>query len=430
VEFLSRGISNHSPTIISVGTLQSFGLKPFKFYNFWIEHKGFLDWVKEGWNFQVDGFPMFPLYMKLRSVKAVLKDKNMVCFRNLKQKVIQARENLSLAQTSIMDSFGSANSLLKERECLHAYVSITRVEESFLKQKPRNQWLQLGDKNNSFFHRSLKVQNARNTINYLWDEHGNKVDDVEQIKEVAVDFYKNMLGTDQLHFAEAKTSRIKQLIPVAISSEHAAILEKKVYAEEIKDTLFHMKANKAPGPDVFFVDFFKASWAIVGQEVVDAIKGFFNSVSLLREVNAIIISLVPKKVNPFAMGDFRPITCSNVIYKCITKILSNRMLPFLSDLVSKNQSAFIPAKSISENVLLAQELVRGYHKEKGNPRCTLKVDLMKAYDSVNWEFILHCLYCFGFPKIFLGWIRECIITPKFLCVSMVLWLAILKEKRG
>jgi hypothetical protein len=94
------------------------------------------------------------------------------------------------------------------------------------------------------------------------------------------------------------------------------------------------------------------------------------------------------------------------------------MLPFLSDLVSKNQYVFIPARSISENVLLAQELVRGYHKKKGNPRCTFKVDLMKAYDSVNWEFILQCLHCFGFPKIFLGWIKECITTPKFsMCIN-------------
>jgi hypothetical protein len=113
---------------------------------------------------------------------------------------------LSLARNGVIDSFGSANSLLKVRECLHAYVSITRAEESFLKQKARNQWLQLGDQNNSFFHTSLKAQNARNTINYLWDKHGNKVDDVEQIKRVAVDFYKNLLGTDQLHLL-----RLKQL---------------------------------------------------------------------------------------------------------------------------------------------------------------------------------------------------------------------------
>ena len=87
---------------------------------------------------------------------------------------------------------------------------------------------------------------------------------------------------------------------------------------------------------------------------------------MLKEVNATILTLVPKKVNPFAMGDFRPIACCNVVYKCIM-----------------NQPTFIPSRSISENFLLAQELVRNYHKKKGNPRCTLKIDLMKTYDSVN-----------------------------------------------
>ena len=113
------------------------------------------------------------------------------------------------------------------------------------------------------------------------------------------------------------------------------------------------------------------------------------------------------------MGDFRPIACCNVIYKCITKILSNRMLPLLGNLISMNQSAFIPSRSISENVLLAQELVRNYHKEKGKPKCTLKINLMKVYDSVNWEFIIQCLQCFGFLDRFLSWIKECITSPKF-----------------
>jgi hypothetical protein len=62
-----------------------------------------------------------------------------------------------LLKKEVLDSFGRASSLLKENECLHAYVSITKAEESFLKQKARNQWLELGDQNNSFFHRSLKV---------------------------------------------------------------------------------------------------------------------------------------------------------------------------------------------------------------------------------------------------------------------------------
>ena len=165
--------------------------------------------------------------------------------------------------------------MLKEKECLHAYVSITKADESFLKQKVRNQWLQLGDQNNSIFHRSFKIQNAKNTITHLWDELGNRVEDVEQIKRVAVQFYEKLLRSNQMLFTEEKVARIRYLIPIIISGGNVARLEMEVTAEEIKDILFHMPSNKAPGPDGYTVEFFKASWSIVGKEVVGAIKGFF-----------------------------------------------------------------------------------------------------------------------------------------------------------
>lgn len=78
-----------------------------------------------------------------------------------------------------MENYGRADCLQKERECLHAYVSISRAEEAFLKQKARNQWLQLGDQNNSFFHRVIKGRYARNTITFLCDEQGRRVEDVD-----------------------------------------------------------------------------------------------------------------------------------------------------------------------------------------------------------------------------------------------------------
>lgn len=110
-----------------------------------------------------------------------------------------------------------------------------------------------------FFHRSLKVQQAKNTITHLWDEQGQKVDDVEQIKLVAENFYKKLLGTDHMVFNEAKATRIRQLIPRVIPADKAILLVKEVTEEEIRDTIFHMKANKAPGPDGFSADFFKAA---------------------------------------------------------------------------------------------------------------------------------------------------------------------------
>ncbi|GJU33654.1 hypothetical protein Tco_1182008 [Tanacetum coccineum] len=68
----------------------------------------------------------------------------------------------------------------------------------------------------------------------------------------------------------------------------------------------------------------------------------------------------------------------------------------LGPLVDENQSAFIPSRQISDNILLSQELMRGYHINRGFAKCAFKVDIQKAYDSVEWEFLASCLKAFGF----------------------------------
>lgn len=80
---------------------------------------------------------------------------------------------------------------------------------------------------------------------------------------------------------------------------------------------------------------------------------------------------------------------------------------------SHNQTAFFKGRSKSENILLAQDLVKRYHKEKGKARCAIKVDFKKAYNSVEWNFILMCLMAVGCPPIYVHWIRECITNPRF-----------------
>ena len=82
-------------------------------------------------------------------------------------------------------------------------------------------------------------------------------------------------------------------------------------------------------------------------------------------------------------------------------------------IISSNQSAFIQGKSIIDNVLMAQELVRGYGRRSLFPRFALKVDLMKAFDFLDWEFILDILLALYFLFQFVGWIAGCIITPKY-----------------
>jgi hypothetical protein len=277
VDFLSAGVSDHSPGLITVGSLVSFGPKPIKFCNFWLEHGDYMEWLSNCWMQEINGVPMYKLCRKLKEFKAILKSKTTSCFGNLRNKIIQACESLDLAQKAVIDSRGRADCLLKERECLHAYVSITKAEEAFLKQKARNQWLQLGDQNNAVFHRILKGRQVRNSISFLYDELGNKVEDIAQLKSMALEFYRNLLGSKNTHFTDASAERVKQLISPIVPIEEATLLERDVTAEEIKKTISSMKSNKAPGPDGYTAEFYKSSWHIVGGDVIEAIQNFFQN---------------------------------------------------------------------------------------------------------------------------------------------------------
>ncbi|GKD64739.1 hypothetical protein Tco_1306847 [Tanacetum coccineum] len=125
------------------------------------------------------------------------------------------------------------------------------------------------------------------------------------------------------------------------------------------------------------------------------------------------IALIPKVSSPTRVKDYRPISCCNVMFKCISKIIANRIKEFLKVLVSPNQSAFVPGRSIADNILLTQELMHNYHLDRGLPRCAFKVDIQKAYDTVDWAFLKNILAGFGFHARMIGWIMECVTTTSF-----------------
>ncbi|KAL2225548.1 UNVERIFIED_CONTAM: hypothetical protein Sindi_2917000 [Sesamum indicum] len=85
----------------------------------------------------------------------------------------------------------------------------------------------------------------------------------------------------------------------------------------------------------------------------------------------------------------------------------------LDKIISPCQGAFIPGRSIGDNIMLAQELFTGYNQARLPPRCALKVDIRKAYDTVEWDFLLAVLQLFGFPPTFTRWIEECVTTTSF-----------------
>ena len=413
-EVLQPGLSDHCPLVTRLNLRQDSGrrkLYPFKFFNFWADHPTFLQLVKDAWNCDVFGTPMYRLTRKLKSVKAALKAFNFHSFAKLHDRVVDAKENLKQAQFALLNN--SYDSLLVENEkkCLKAFHDLACAEEGFLKQKSRIQWLKLGDQNTSFFHKAIKSRNARNSIKVLTLASGGRVEDPEDIKQEAIAHFQNILcydgpSTDHNHYLD-------NLEGFTWSPQHKESLNRRITQEEIKNAIFSMNDSKALGPDGFTSLFFKKAWSIAGSDVTEAVESFFNSGCMLREINCTIIALVPKVPNPESMHDYRPISCCNTIYKCISKIIASRIKMCIPDIINPSQSAFVHGRSIADNVLITQDLMHNYHRNNGRPRCALKIDIKKAYDTIFWSYVIDILYRLGTPANILKYIKVCITTSSF-----------------
>ncbi|KAL0286732.1 UNVERIFIED_CONTAM: hypothetical protein Sradi_7141400 [Sesamum radiatum] len=149
------------------------------------------------------------------------------------------------------------------------------------------------------------------------------------------------------------------------------------------------------------------------ESMFEAVGEFFRTGKLLKQINTTLLALIPKVNMPTYVSDYRPISCCNVLYKAITKIIVKRIQRVLPLLINYSQNAFVPGRSISDNILLAQELLAGYNQTRLPERCTLKVDIQKAYDSVEWDFLLEVLTLFNFPTHFINLIEQCVSTASF-----------------
>ncbi|WZZ15546.1 hypothetical protein YC2023_108635 [Brassica napus] len=216
-----------------------------------------------------------------------------------------------------------------------------------------------------------------------------------------------------LDFEGASVDELTELLGFKCSEVDCARLEREVTKEEIKEVLFRMPSNKSPGQDGYTTEFFKEAWEIIGEDITVAIQSFFITGFLLKGLNSTILALIPKKDEVKMMKDYRPISCCNVLYKVISKLIANRLKSVLPKFITLNQSAFIKERLLMENVLLAIELVKDYHSDNISLRCALQVDISKAFDSVQWTFLLNTLEALRLPRKFISWIARCVTSASF-----------------
>ena len=184
--------------------------------------------------------------------------------------------------------------------------------------------------------------------------------------------------------------------------------------KEITNALDSLGTTKAPSPDGFTALFYKKYWFIVRKDVLICIEQFFKNHNLLRNQNHTFLALIPKISGSHTAHQFRPISLYNIVYKIISKILANRFKRYLPKIISPLQSAFVPQRNIQDNTILAHELLHAFKSKRGKGGFMfMKMDMEKAFDRMEWSFLLAILEKLGFSQTWLSWIRICITSTSF-----------------
>jgi len=193
-----------------------------------------------------------------------------------------------------------------------------------------------------------------------------------------------------------------------------------------------MPPLKSPGPDGFPACFYQHNWGTVHHEVCAAILHFLNSGSMDARINTTHIALIPKVASPSSVTEFRPISLCNVIYKLLSKVLANRLKTVLPEVISCFQSAFMQGHLITDNFLAAYETLHSMQTRMWSKTgfMGVKLDMSKAYDRVEWDFLEAAMGKLGFADRWINLVMTCVRTVTYKVVVNGNPVGLIKPSRG
>ncbi|KAA3483070.1 reverse transcriptase [Gossypium australe] len=336
-------------------------------------------------------------------------------FWRIKRDIKWLEDNIN----KIIDSTSREDSVRLLREYRSRLNFIYAREQMYWEQRSRVQWLKQGDRNTKFFHAKATGRLKKNRIEKIKDENGTWVTDSKDICMAARNYFWNLFRSNGNNISQVDLSFMDK----CITKENNDWLIREYNEAEVKNAIRNMDPRKALSIDGLSGNFFKQHWNIVEDETIRFCLDILNGQGNITSLNETVIILIPKIRDPCDFTNFRPISLCRYIYKIIAKVLANRLKVILSNCISYNQIVFVPGRMIHDNILIAHELLH-YHQNtryNSNKGCVIKLDMSKAYDRVEWNFIEEVMRRMWFAHQWIDKIMGCVCSVKYLikCNNML-----------
>ncbi|GMI85899.1 hypothetical protein HRI_002259200 [Hibiscus trionum] len=284
-------------------------------------------------------------------------------------------------------------------------------KELYWEQRARANWLRNGDQNTNFFHRYASERKRKDKISRIKNDADEWVDDLRDLHGIARDYFQNLF-TSQGSF---DADYIFQNVGHYITPDLNSMLTVDYCKDEVWLAIKEMSPLKASGEDGLGAVFYQKFWHIVGDDVSSFCLSALRGEIPLQSINRTHIVLIPKTDAPTRLAQYRPISLCNVLFKIISKVIANRFQKALSVCIDTAQSAFVPNRLITDNIIVAYETLHYLRNKRVGKQgeFALKLDMNKAYDRVEWVFIEGMLLKMGFDDQWVSRILQCISTVSY-----------------
>uniref|UniRef100_A0A803P1A9 Uncharacterized protein n=1 Tax=Cannabis sativa TaxID=3483 RepID=A0A803P1A9_CANSA len=293
----------------------------FRFEQFWLKDSDCRDIIQASWKSCNDIHPIPSLLQNIADCSSALQDWHVSKYGQMGRDIAAAQKHSSHLHNSNDRSIQHFKNVEDADKILD---DLLEKEELYWHQRARVDWLQSGDSNTQFFHARAKSRNATNKIKTLNTVAGGVVHGDEEIANEVTSYFSQLFNSN---------------------------------ATDVENALHSMAPDKSPGVDDMSAMFFQKHWDIVGLLVTQSVLQILNEGANMTCINSALITLIPKIDLPKFVSEFRPISLCTVIYKLVSKAIAVRFKEALPFVISQHQSAFLPNRLITDNVLLVFELI-------------------------------------------------------------------------